>query len=355
MTRINPIGHADRKTVILYLLIILSLILMHVSTVTGNPMRQGKHLSSKTLRSMARLYMAYGEYAKAQPLAEQALALARRENAPDREWALCLIDLAVLYQQQNKLAEAENLCALGLTLQENILEQNHPHLAHTWRILAGIYQKQAKYEQAEIALDKALSVLQAHYAPDHIALAPLRVEMARLMLMRGDYEKSQSYYEQAQIHIENCYGPHHLYTAQVRAGLAELYLRQHKYDRAQELIERSIADQENIYGPTHHLVAPSWLTKAQICQARGDIDQAEKLIRKALFCVDKIQDTAVAAEVKQHVDEIRAQRHMAAGYPPEKFLLNFWREFLKGNLRNTGSFFAAAGMIGLSAAPLVVL
>ena len=79
-----------------------------------------KHSSSKTLRSMARVYMAYGEYAKAQPLAEKALTLAKRKDTSNSELAMCLIDLATLYNYQGDLAEAETVCKLGLQLQEKV-------------------------------------------------------------------------------------------------------------------------------------------------------------------------------------------------------------------------------------------
>ncbi len=70
---------------------------------------------------MARVYMAHGDYTKAQPLAEKALTLAREKDASDSERAMCLIDLATLYKNQNKLVDAEKMSELVLELQKKIL------------------------------------------------------------------------------------------------------------------------------------------------------------------------------------------------------------------------------------------
>ena len=118
MVQINRINHVTRKSKTLFLVLALGLVLLNLSTADAKPWRGKKSPSSRTLRSMARVYMAYGEYAKAQPLAEKALTLAKRKGTSDSELAMCLIDLATLYKNQGKLVDAEKMCELGLKLQK---------------------------------------------------------------------------------------------------------------------------------------------------------------------------------------------------------------------------------------------
>ena len=140
------------------LVLVFSLVL-NTSITSGKSAPTGRYSSSRTLRSTARVYMAYGEYAKAQPLAEKALTLARRKGASDFELAMCLIDLATLYKNQNKLVDAEKMCELGLKLQKKVLYENHPYLAYTLSTLSSIYCEQGKYDQAGSALQNNKSVL----------------------------------------------------------------------------------------------------------------------------------------------------------------------------------------------------
>jgi len=251
----------------IFLVLVLNLVLINSSM--ANAGAGGKYSSSKTLRSMARIYMAYGEYAKAQPLAEQALTLAERNEVSDCELAMCMIDLATLYLHQGKLVDAEEMCQSGMQLQKKALYKNHPYLAYTLRTLSSIYQQQGEYPQAEAALDNAMAIMLDSHNADDKAMAPFYVDIAKLCVVQNALEKAENYYHKAMDLINKSYGPNHLYTANVLADIAKLYAMQGKYTKAEELINQAIAVQEKIYGPDHHLIAPSWLTKAKISQATG--------------------------------------------------------------------------------------
>jgi tetratricopeptide (TPR) repeat protein len=312
MAQINRINHVVRKSKTLFLVLAFGLALLNVrSTADAKPWQGKKNPSSKTLRSMARVYMAYGEYAKAQPFAEKALTSAKRKDAPDSELAMCLIDLATLYNYQGKLAEAEKACKLGLQLQKKVLYENHPYLAYTLRTLSSIYRQQGKYRQARSALDNAMAIMHDSHGPDDKAMAPFFVDIAKLHVAQGALEKAESYYQKAMNLINNSYGPKHLYTANVLCGIAKLYILQEKYAKAEELINRAVTVQEKIYGPDHHLVAPSWLIKAKIWQVKGDYAQTVKLINKALIAIEKSGNAAALAKLQQDAKEIRVSRQIA--------------------------------------------
>ena len=293
--------------------LVLSLVLINAGIANGQSSRSGKHPSSKTLRSMARVYMAYGEYTKAQPLAEKALTLAKRKGNSDSELAMCFIDLAILYNNQGKLADAEKMCKSGLHLQEMVLYENHPYLAYTLRTLSSIYCQQGKYDHAKSALDDAMAIMLDSHSADDKAMAPFFVDIAELLVAQGDFEQAESYYHRAMVLINNSYGPDHLYTAKVLGSIAKLYTLQERYADAEKLINRAVAKQEEIYGSDHHFIAPSWLTKAKVCQAKGDYAQAERLINKALAAVKKTGNAAALAKLEQSAGEIRASRHLAYG------------------------------------------
>ncbi len=82
--------------------LIIGILLLTVSITDARAVSNNeKSYSCNTLRTMARVYMAYGDYIKAQPLVEQALTLARANNVSDSELCSCLIDLAWLYKNQD--------------------------------------------------------------------------------------------------------------------------------------------------------------------------------------------------------------------------------------------------------------
>ncbi len=286
----------------------LIIILLIANIACGKAQQAKKELSSKTLRVMARVYMAYGEYTKAQPLAEQALTFAKKRDEPDSELSMCLIDLGTLYKNQNKLFEAENMCEQGLKLQEKVLYKSHPYVAYTLRTLGSIYVEQGNYNKAANAMEKAMNIMLESHTKNDKALAPFWVDIAAVLAAKGDYKEAESYYNKAMALINISYGPDHLYTANVLGSVAKLYTLQGRQNEAEELIDRTIAKQESIYGPEHHLIAPSWLTKARICYAKGNYTNSEKLFEKALTSVRKSGNMALFAKVEQSVEEIRTNK-----------------------------------------------
>ncbi len=301
----------------IFLVLILSLML-NTNIANGKSLSAGKKFSSsRTLRTMARIYMAYGDYTKAQPLAEQALSLARKNEASNSELAMCLIDLATLYKNQNKSVNAEKMCVLGLQLQEKTLYKNHPYIAYTLRTLSSIYQQQSKYSQAADVLDKAIIVMLDSHGENDKAMAPFFVDIAKLNTALGDLEKAESYYEKAMSLINISYGPNHLYTATVLSSLAQLYTAQGRYSEAETVINRAVATQEKYYGSDHHLVASSWLTKAKVCRIMGKYSQAENLIHRALTAVKKTGNAMLLAKLERDAREIRVSKLIAYA-PVEK-------------------------------------
>ena len=313
MTRKNKSKFAVLTGKGLILTLALNLLLTN-SIMAGEIAGSGKKdLSTRTLRSMARVYMAYGEYAKAQPLAEKALKRAKSKGVSDSELGMCLIDLGTLYSYQGNLDDAEKMCKEGLGIQEKILYKNHPHLAYMLKSLSSIYCEQGNYYQARSALEEAMAIMLDSHSADDKAMAPFFVDIAKLHVAQGNLEEAKSYYHKAMLLINSSYGPDHLYTANVLAGIAKLYTLQKRYAEAEELINRAVVVQEKIYGSDHHLIAASWLIKAKICQVKGDITQAEKLITKALIAIENSGNAAAFAKLQQDAKEIRASKQVAYG------------------------------------------
>jgi len=265
-----------------------------ISSAWATPVERS--YSSGSLRAMARVYMASGGYEKAQPFLVRALQLAKNTNASDSEVCACMLDLAYLYKNQGKLAEAETACRTGLELQVKAYGPNHPYVAYTLRILSEIYGKQARYELAMETLEQAITIMREFTLEDDPELAPFKVDMARLLAERGDYVKSESYFKNAIASIENNYGPDHLYTSRVLSSMAALYVLQQRYAEAEELISRALPIQERVYGPDHHFLVPVWLVKSSIYEAEGDLVNTKMLLEKSLAVVENLTNPGHVVE-----------------------------------------------------------
>ena len=259
-----------------------ALVLISPAGAKEKPGIKNERSSYMTFRSLARAYMATGDYAKAQPLAEKALALSKRENVADSAHCLCLLDLAYIHRNRGKFTDAEKMCKLGLQLQERLYYKDHPYVAYTLRILSSIYQGQGNYRRAQAALEEAIAIMLKSHLPDDETMGPFYVDTARVLTEQGYYEEAEVYYSKAMNLVNRSYGSDHPYTAAVLGSIARLYTLQERYDDAETLTSQTLAIQRRIYGPDHCCLIPTWLTIARICQAKGDLERAEKLLQKAL-------------------------------------------------------------------------
>jgi tetratricopeptide (TPR) repeat protein len=291
------------------LLLCLILVLSVGQTAVAESLPKTKGALSKNLRSMSRVYMAYGEYSKAEPFAEQALAVAKSKKASDDEIAMCLIDLAFLYNKQDKLFEAENNCRIGLGLQRKELYKYHPNLAYTLRLLASIQVKQGEYEQAKQSLDEALTIIYNGHTDDDFTIAPIYVDYAKLLEAQGKLEEAEAYYSNALEKINKCFGKDHLYKANVLENLADLYLLQERFNEAEPLVDQALAINEKSYGQEHHLLVPLLLAKAKIEQFKGNKSACEEFLRRASIAVRKTGNITTIVEFERRAQAIRKYKH----------------------------------------------
>lgn len=275
---------------------------------------QVRQLTPTTLRTMARVYMAYGQYDKAEPLVQQAFAVAEKNNLPDDQRLLCITDLAYIYCNTGKLEQAELKCAEGLQLLGQIYGDVHPHAAYILRTLAAVYQRQTRYDLAQSALEQAMDIMQKTIGlADPRAVAPFQIDLANLFIQQARYDEAESYFDKALPAVSNTFGPEHLYTANLLGNIAKLYVLQGRYSQAEMLITQAVSVQEKVYGPSNYLVAPSWLTMANVCWAKGDFTRAEKLIQKALTAVEKTGNVTEMVLLQQQVVQIRSTKSSAYG------------------------------------------
>jgi tetratricopeptide (TPR) repeat protein len=102
------------------------------------------------LSNLADLYINERRYAEAEPLLNRSLAIAEKVLGPDHpNVAQTLNNLAMLYDRQGRYADAERLLKRSLAASEKTLGPNHPDLADLLDNLAGVYKDQGRTADAE--------------------------------------------------------------------------------------------------------------------------------------------------------------------------------------------------------------
>ncbi len=274
--------------------------------------RRDKQMSTKTLRSMARAYMAFGKYEKAHTVAAQALQRARSQSTDPGEMALCLIDMGTVCSYEGLLTQARERLEEGVEFQKKALFDDHPYVAHTLRMLSDVCLRQGDLEQAETVLSQAVGIMLNHCDLQSKEMAPFILESANLQLEKGDLKRAGDNYQAALDIYEQSYGSQHLMTANVLEKMARLHIVRNDTQEADSLMSQSLKIKTRIYGRYHPQLIDSWLAMARMCKQQGQSERCEYYLAKSTETVSNTRNAVTMARVYEQVNQIRKQTLVAS-------------------------------------------
>jgi CHAT domain-containing protein len=111
--------------------------------------------------------------------------------------ALSLNNIALLYNNQGKYAEAEPLYKHALEIQENSLGPEHPAVALSLNNIAGLYRAQGRYAEADPLYKRALEIMEKSLGPEHPSVATNLKNLAHLYGYRREYQVAIDFAYQA--------------------------------------------------------------------------------------------------------------------------------------------------------------
>ncbi len=123
---------------------------------------------ARVQHDLAWLYHNQARYAEAEPLYRRSLAIKEKSLGKDHpDVAATLNNLAELYRTQGRYAEAEPLYRRSLAIRESKLGKDHPAVATALNNLAELYKAQGRYAEAEPLYTRSLSIFKAKLPADH--------------------------------------------------------------------------------------------------------------------------------------------------------------------------------------------
>ena len=145
------------------------------------------HPVAKSLSNLAVVYDTKGDYARAEPLYQRALAILEKALGPDHpDVAKPLNNLAMLYKQKGDYARAETLYQRSLAILEKALGPEHAEVAKALNNLAECYRETGDYARAEPLYQRALVIREKALGPHHPEFATSLHNLATISLGKGD-------------------------------------------------------------------------------------------------------------------------------------------------------------------------
>ena len=247
-------------------------------------------VQTRMLLLVGRIYRNLGEYGKAAPLMEQALAERRRFLDPNHEdVATSLYHLATLRMDQGRFEEATQLAQEALALHRTLPGDQHAAVATDLYLLATLEKHQGNYDEAEALFTELIALERNRYGADDMRLARTLHNFGRLLSEKADYEASATQYREALAIYRKVHGPDHPDVIVIMNSLGVALSRNGQHEEAERMLEEVVTLRRQVLGPAHPGVATSLSALAivfsaqdKIAEAVERLTEAERIYREAL-------------------------------------------------------------------------
>ena len=235
------------------------------------------------LNNLAQLYGDVGRDADAEPMYKRAIAIMEKAVGLDSA-ALApeLSNLAALYERQRRYVEAEPLFKRALALSEKSLGPNHPDVGKYLNNLGTLYERQDRHADSEPLFKRALAIYEKAVGPDHPAVATLVNNLGQVYKAEGREADAEPLIRRSLAIREARLGRDHPDVARSLNNLADLYQRQRRYADAEPLFKRALAIREQAVGPDHPDTIASLNNLASLYQAEGRAIDALPLVESMI-------------------------------------------------------------------------
>lgn len=282
-------------------------------------------LQAQLLDTIGRVYRSLGEYAKARPLVERALAL-RQENldeghadlarshhhlgvllrflgdlpgserelrraldidrarpAVPGQWiAADLHDLGHTLTEQGQYSEGERLFRESLVLRRALLGERHQDVAESLSGVAYARSRQGHPRDAVPLYTEALAIHAERLGARHPQVARSHQNLATVLSDLGEYDDADRHYRVAIDTYREVYGERHPSIAVTINNLANLKARQGDLESAERLFRESADMRRELFGDDHPATTRAMNNLAVTLQRRGKLAESEALFRGLL-------------------------------------------------------------------------
>jgi len=235
------------------------------------------------LNNLAQLYGDVGRDADAEPLHKRALAIMEKSVGRDSvEMAPELNNLAALYERQLRYAEAEPLFKRALLVRERALGESHPDVGQSLNNLATLYEREDRHADSEPLFKRALAIYEKAAGPEHPAVATVLNNLGQVVKSEGRTADAEPLIKRSLAIREKVLGRDHPDVARSLNNLADLYQREQRYADAEPLFKRALSIREQAVGADHPETLALVNNLASLYQEQGRIGDALPLTERTI-------------------------------------------------------------------------
>ncbi|MGH9410035.1 MAG: CHAT domain-containing protein, partial [Vicinamibacterales bacterium] len=223
--------------------------------------------------------------------------------------AMLMVRLGTLYEAENDYAKAEPLLEDAVSIVDRTLG-DHPDLIAALRALSLVHQDRGDYERTRSELERALGIADRTLTPDDFNGIAIVHNLGDLYVRLGNLDRAKSLSERALKAIERTLGPNDLHVTNPLLNLSIIAREQGDYPRALAYLERAYDVRKKIYGEEH-------TQTASILISLGNIYKEEGQFQTAIDTYQRAYDVLERTAGPYHEYTLMAMGNMASAYAAE--------------------------------------
>ena len=244
--------------------------------------------SNYAFHNLALLYEHQGKMAEAEEMYQRALSGKEKAWGPEHISTLNTVNnLGNLYANQGKMVEAEEMYQRALSGYEKARGPEHTSTLDTVNNLGVLYANQGKTVEAEEIYQRALSGYEKAWGPEHISTLDTVNNLGNLYVNQGKMAEAEEIYQRALSGKEKAWGPEHISTLNTVNNLGLLYADQGKTAEAEEMYQRALSGYEKAWGLEHMSTLDTVNNLGVLYKSQGKIVEAEEMYQRALSGYEK--------------------------------------------------------------------
>ena len=210
------------------------------------------------------------DYAGAEALLEQTLAIHRRHNqAPHAKIAQSLNNLGMCHYRQKEYGEAKNLLEEALAMNRAIYGEEHPEVSIAINNLGLVARASGDLDEAERRMRQAIAMDRKLHGPEHSRIATGLGNLAEVFMLRGDFPQAEGMLREALAIQQKTFAPGNASLAHTESRLGGCLTNEKRYAEAEPLLLGSAEALEKSLGAGHSRTQAAIQRVAELYDAWG--------------------------------------------------------------------------------------
>ena len=235
------------------------------------------------------LYAKLGDYNRALPLLEGALATRRAlYGAEHEETTQAERDLADLLSKKGEYGAADSIFRRALDSERRRSGPGSPEVAAILNQRGQMLAYSGKYDEAEPLFQEALGILNDLPGDHRREIATSKYGLATLNFRAGELAKAEPLFREVLATRRQLYGDLHNQVIDALEDLGNTLLEKQDFAAAERLLREALEKRRKLFGPDHPAVSNALNNLALVPSALGDYERADSMLRASLSIVEKL-------------------------------------------------------------------